>query len=135
MKLFDLHNNCEVAVGLNNQTISTNTTTNGAIIDTAGFHGVEWFVQSGTVTDGAYVAQVWESDDSGMAGAVQVTGDALLGSASFADTDDNAAKRIGSLGKLRYQQLRIVSTGTSSGGVFSAVAAKFSPLHAPVANQ
>lgn len=133
-KHFDLHHNIGVTAGLTSQTIGTDTTTEGAIVDTQYFRSVEFVAQSGTITDGAFAVEIWQSDDAAMADAVQVTGTELLGNADFADTDDDGVKRIGTLGKLRYQQLRVVSTGTTSGGVFSAVAIKVGPNTAPVAD-
>lgn len=134
-KLFDLHDNCEVALALAAQTIATDTTTNGAIIDTLGFHGLEFILQSAAITDGAYTVTLTHGDDSGLSDGATVSADDLLGSIAFADTDDNAAKRIGYIGKKRYVRLNVVSTGTTTGGAFAATAVKFSPKHAPVANQ
>jgi|GEM_PF-1645089 len=134
MNYEDLHHNTAVDTALTSQTIATDTTTNGEIIDRAGFEGLEFVLVSGTVTDGAYAVEVWQSDDAAMADAVQVTGTELLGNADFADSDDDASKRIGTLGKLRYQQLRVVSTGTTSGGVIAGVAVKFGAKHKPVAD-
>ncbi len=134
-KLFDLHDNCEVANALDSQTIGTDTTTNGEIIDTVGFHGLEFVLKSGTVTDGAYTVTLTEGDDAALSDGATVAAADLLGSIAFADTDDDAAKRVGYIGKKRYVRMNVVSTGTTSGGVFSGVAVKFSPNSAPVANQ
>lgn len=134
-KLFDLHDNCEVANALDSQTISTDTTTNGEIIDIAGYHGLEFVLKSGAITDGAYTVTLTHGDDSGLSDGATVAAADLLGSIAFADTDDDAAKRIGYIGKKRYVRLNVVSTGTTSGGVFDGVAVKFSPFTAPVANQ
>lgn len=134
-KLFDLHDNCEVANALDSSTISSDTTTNGEIIDTAAFHGLEFILKSGAITDGAYTVALTEGDDSGLSDGTAVSADDLLGSIAFADTEDNVAKRIGYIGKKRYVRLSIVSTGTASGGIFDGVAVKYAPFHAPVANQ
>lgn len=134
-KLFDLHDNCEVANALNSQTISTDTTTNGVIIDTQGYHGLEFILKSGAITDGAYTVTLTHGDNSALSDGTTVSADDLLGSIAFADTEDNTAKRVGYIGKKRYVRMNVVSTSTSSGGVFSGVAVKFSPFSAPVANQ
>ncbi len=134
-KLFDLHDNCEVANALSSQTIATDTTTNGEIIDTQGYHGLEFILKSGTITDGAYTVTLTEGEDSGLSDGTTVAAANLLGSISFALTDDDTAKRVGYIGKKRYVRLNIVSTGTTSGGLFDGVAVKFSPFTAPVANQ
>lgn len=135
MKLFDLHNNCEVANALDSQTISSDTTTNGEIVDVAGFHGIEFILKSGTVTDGAYTVTLTEGDDAALSDGATVAAADLLGSIAFAAADDNVAKRVGYIGKKRYVRMNVVSTSTTSGGVFDGVAVKFSPNHAPVANQ
>jgi hypothetical protein len=131
----DLHHCCKGVTGFASQTIGTDTTTAGEIIDTQGFQAAEWFVQSGTITDGDYTFLIHEGDDAALADAALVTGDELLGgAAAFALTEDDTVKRLGSLGKKRYQRLSIVSANTTSGGVFSAVAVKVGPRHMPVAD-
>ena len=134
-KLFDLHDNCEVANALDSSTISSDTTTNGEIVDVLGYHGLEFILKSGAITDGAYTVTLTEGDDSGLSDGATVAAADLLGSIAFALTDDNVAKRVGYIGKKRYVRLNVVSTGTTSGGVFDGVAVKFSPIHGPVANQ
>ena len=119
----DLHNRIDDLVAMTSQTIASDTTTVGEIIDSKGFESLEFIAQSGTITDGAYAFLLEESDDSGMSGATVVSADETLGSLTgFADSDDDATIRVGSIGKKRFQRLSLVSTGTSSGGVFSAIA-------------
>lgn len=132
-QVFDLHNNAAGRVGLNTTSITSNTNTDGAIIDTAFFQSLEYYVQSGTLTDGTYTVQLFHGNDSGLSDAAQVTGELILGSAVFAATDDNAVKRVGYIGKKRYVRIRIVSTGVTAGGTLSAVAVLGTPSHAPVA--
>ena len=132
---FDLHSNVKVTTALNSQTIATDTTTDGVIIDTAGFHATEFVVTSGTITDGTFVVALEQGDDSGLSDAAAVPADEVLGSASFVAADDNVTKRIGSIGKKRFVRMSIVSTGTSSGGVLVAAVVQAVPNHGPVANQ
>lgn len=135
MQVFEMYNDTQVETALTSQTISTDTTTSGAIIDTAGFESLMFTFLSGTVTDGDYVVQLWHGDDSGLSDAAQVDAEEVLGSVTYAAADDDTAKRIGYIGKKRYAQVRVVSTSTTSGGVFSATAVLGTPHHAPVANQ
>lgn len=135
MSNFDLHNNCDVITALNSQTIATDTTTNGVIIDTKGSRAIEFILTSGTITDGAYTVTATQGDDSGLSDGVAVDAELLLGSIAFAATEDNVSKRVGFIGKKRYVRFSVVSTGTTSGGVFSGVAVRANPNHAPVANQ
>lgn len=132
-QVFDLHNEATSRVGLNIAAISTNTNTDGAIIDTAQFESLEFYIQSATITDGTYVAQLFHGNAANLSDAVQLTGEEVLGAATFILTDDNVTKRIGYVGKKRYVRLRIVSTGVTTGGTLGAVAVLGTPLHGPAA--
>lgn len=133
---YDLHNNVNGANALDAAAITTNTTTVGNIIDTAGYESLEYFVQSGTITDGAYAFLLEEGDDPALADAAAVATGELLGDlVGFVAADDNTVKRVGTVGKKRYQRLSIVSTGVTTGVDFmSAVAVQGHPHRAPVAN-
>lgn len=133
----DLHSKVQSAIALAVQNIISDTTTVGAIIDTAGFESLEFLIQSGTVTDGVYDFVLEEGDDSGLSDAAVVPAADILGSLTgFILTDDDTAKRVGSIGKKRYQRLSIVSTGTTSGGTnFTAQAVLSDPHTGPVAEQ
>ncbi len=123
----DLHNNLEKAVALNVTAISSDTTTNGNIIDMQGFDSLEFFILSGTLTDGSYAVLIQHGDDSGLSDAADVADDYLLGTeagAAFVAADDNEVHKIGYVGDKRYVRLSIVSTSTSSGGTLGAVAIK-----------
>jgi hypothetical protein len=117
---------------LNPQTISSDTTTNGIIIDTAGYESLEFVIQTATITLGTITPVIQESDDSGLADPVTVTDASgfLLGTladATFAATDDNKTKRIGYAGKKRYVRLSVV-TASSANLVVGAVAILGAPL-------
>lgn len=133
---YDLHNNVNGANALDAAAISSNTTTVGNIIDTAGYESLEYFVQSGTITDGAYAFLLEEGDDAALADAAAVATDELLGDlVGFVAADDNTVKRVGTVGKKRYQRLSIVSTGVTTGVDFmSAIAVQGHPHRGPVAN-
>lgn len=133
MSEFDLHSNIDNRVALTTRDITTNTTTVGENIDTSGFESVEFIVQSGAIADGVYVLLLEEGDDAGLSDAAPVSADETLGSLTeFTLTGDDFSTRVGSIGKKRFQRLSIVSTGTSSGGTFSAIAALGHPHTAPV---
>ena len=134
MQVFELHHDTEQRTGLDITAISTDTTTAGEIIDTAGFEALEFYLISGTVTDGAYAVSLQHGDDASLSDAAAVSADETLGNADFAAADDDAAKRIGYIGKRRYVRLSIVSTSTSTGGTIGAVAVLGTPHHAPVAD-
>ncbi len=132
---YDLHSNVKQVVALDSQDITTNTTTVGNIIDTVGFESLEYLIQSGVITDGTYALILEQGDDSGLSDAAVVPADEVLGVLTgFVAADDNAAKRVGSIGKKRFQRLSILSAGTSTGATkMSSVAVLGNPQSAPVA--
>ena len=118
-------------VALNTTAISSDTTTNGVILDTAGYESILFVIQSGTLADGTYTPLIQEGDDSGLSDAAAVADTDLTNteaSVAFAATDDNTSKSIAYVGDKRYVRLNIVSASTSSGGTLSAVAVKGNPL-------
>jgi len=135
MAEYDLHRNVKDEVALNSQDITTDTTTNGNVIDTVGFESIEFVVQSGTITDGAYAFLLEEDDVVGFGSATAVPADETLGVLTgFVAADDDSSLRVGSIGKKRFQRLSIVSTSTTTGGTkFSSVAILGHPKSAPTA--
>ena len=117
---YDLYSNVKDSVGLGPVAIASDTTTVTAIIDTQGFGSFVWIIISGILTDGAYSVVIEEGDDSGLSDAAAVPAVERLGALpAFVATEDGVSKRVGSIGKKRYQRLSIVSTGTTTGGLFS----------------
>ena len=137
MSEFDLHSNVKQAVALDSQDITSDTTTNGNIIDTVGFESIEFVIQSGVITDGTYTLLLEEDDVVGFTSSTVVPADETLGVLTgFVAADDNAAKRVGSIGKKQFQRLSIVSASTTTGATkFSSVAVLGHPKSAPAAEQ
>lgn len=137
MAKFDVYNDISVLNAFDIQTISSNTTTNGDIIDTQGFEAVTFVFQTGTVTDGDYTVLLEESDDSGFTTSNAVADSDLIGTeagASFTlDTDDNKVSKLGYNGNKRYLRASIVSTNTSSGATLGATVELAHPTVAKVA--
>ncbi len=135
MAEFDLHSNVKGLIALDVQDITTNTTTDGNIIDTLGFESLEYMIQSGTITDGTYAFLLEEDDVVGFTSSSVVPADETLGVLTgFVAADDDTPLRVGSIGKKRFQRLAIVSAGTSSGGTnFTSHAVLGHPKSAPVA--
>ena len=131
----DLHSNVKTLIALAVQDITSDTTTVGAIIDTLGFESLEYSIQSGTITDGAYALKLEDGDDSGLSDAADVPTANILGVLTgFVADDDDETKRVGSISKKRYQRLSVVSTSTSTGGTnFAAQAVLGHPKTGPVA--
>lgn len=132
----DDKNNLKISNALNPQAITSDTTTAGAIIDTANFDSLTFAITSGTLTDGTYTVLIEDDTASNMGTAAAVADAYLIGTealASFAASEDNTTKKIGYIGNKRYVRLSIVSASTSSGGLMSAVAIQGCPAEAPVA--
>ena len=128
MAQFDIHTRLLGVPALNPQTISSDTTTAGAIIDMQGYEALEFFIQSGTITTGVFTPLLQHGDDSGLSDVATVPSDFVLGTiadATFtvAAADDNAVKKIGYVGKKRYVRLSIVTTSTGNGAI-GAIAVK-----------
>lgn len=123
MSIKDLHNNVFGFVALAPVTIATDTTTVGLEIDTQGFNAMEFFLQTGVVTDGDYSLILTESDTSG--GSFTAVADAdLLGTepAFTADTDDAKIGRVGYIGSKRYLKATVLSANTSTGALIAVTA-------------
>lgn len=130
--MHDLHTKISEKVALNIAAITTNTTTNGASVERTGSESLEFVIQSGVLTDGAYAVNVQHSDD-GSVWADAVAADDLLGAEpSFAATDDNVVKSVGYIGGKKFARIQIVSTGVTTGGTLGAVAVLDHALHQPV---
>lgn len=130
----DLFSNVLPVVALNSTAISSNTTTNGNIIDTQNFEALMFQVYSGTITDGAYAITLQHGDASNLSDATSVPSEFILGGladAGFVAADDNTVKSFGYVGHKRYVRMSIVSTTVSSGGTLGAIALKGRPRHAP----
>ncbi len=132
----DLHHNIAVSTAMNTAAITSNTATNGVIIDTKGYDSLEFVIKSGTLTDGTYTPSLTEGDASDLSDGSAVAAGDLLGTvagATFAAADDNKAKKLGYRGNKRYVRLVITTTGVTSGGTIGAVAVQGHPASVPVA--
>ena len=135
----DLHNNINKVVALNQTTITTDTTTNGNIIDLQGYGACEFLIMAGTITDGDYLPLIQEGDESNLSDAAAVADADLLGTEAGAqfvtNTDDNQVSSIGYVGNKRYVRLNLVSTNTATNGAtFTGIALRGYPEDAPVTN-
>jgi len=133
----EMLNKVESVLALSPQAITTDTTTNGEIIDMKGFESLLFIVASGTLTDGDYAFKIEHGADSGLSDAADVPAELLVdnsadyhpandagGDVSFADSDDDTVKEMAYIGEKRYVRLSLVSTSTSSGGTLGATAIK-----------
>jgi hypothetical protein len=134
----DLYSITKELVALNPATISSSTTTSGAIIDLQGYEGVMFVLQTGARTDGTYTPLIQEGDDSGLSDAAAVADADLLPSgtgqeASAAIAAANSVSKIGYRGTKRYVRLQVVSTTVTSGAIVGGTAILGFPTNAPIA--
>lgn len=112
--------------------ISSNTNTDGAIIDTANFEmGLVFYLDVISRTDGAYELQIFESDASNMAGATQIVAPKLLPTTlsgnsitapTAAVTQGSILQKLGVYANKRYVRARIVSTAVTTGATLRVLA-------------
>lgn len=135
----DLFSDIEARNALDTQAITTDTTTNGEIIDTANFESLTFLFKSGTITDGDYTPLIQEGDESDLSDAAAVADADLIGTEAAAaftdDADDNQVSKIGYKGHHRYVRFNVVSANTSSGGTVGAVALLGHPIDGPKTDQ
>lgn len=109
------------------------------IIDTAGFHGLEFVIATGSIADAdaTFAVTLDEGDVSNLSDAASVASanlDGTLAAAGFQFDDDNETRKIGikELTK-RYYRLTITPTANASAALLSAVAILSQPRKGPVA--
>ncbi len=133
MSEYDSKNTTKGEVALSPQDIGVTITTTGEDIDTLDFDSLTYHVQSGALAAGGVFAFELEEADplpgvSPAAPAVYaaVLADNIIGSLTgfVADTaaDVDATKRVGSIGKKRFQRIKIVATTPGAANFFSALA-------------
>lgn len=143
----DLHNIIKNYSALNSTSITSSTTTNGNIIDSNGYEGVEFLLQAGAMTDGTYTPSIFAGNASDLSDGVTVPAQFLIGTTNVIDTlanqrpdygspivdaigdatftgatDSNKVKRIGTNAPYRYFRLVITSTSVTTGGTLAAIA-------------
>jgi len=136
---YDLKSGIQVGVALNIGSISSDTTTQGVILDSESvdlrtFKSAVFTLVTGTITDGDYALKLEYGEESDLSDAVDVPEVELIGSLPTftADTDDNKALSVGYVGKKRYFRASVVSTNTSTGGVVGVLIVKGNPSYQPV---
>lgn len=132
----DFYSKGKPVVALAPKVISSNTTTAGLAIDTAGFESVTFYPMTGVLTDGDYTILIEESDVSG-SGYTAVADADLLGleaNSSFTDdTDDAQIGKIGYIGDKRYVKASVVSANVTTGSLYGIIAVLSDAFVQPVA--
>lgn len=125
--LRDIRNQLKPLIALEPQSIATDTTTVGAIIDSAHYDGGVMLTLLANWTDGLFVPLIEQSSQANFGGDVSDVDDAnLIGDVETGQEADSsfAADGIKSLGVVnqpkRYLRLSIVSTGTTLGALMAS---------------
>lgn len=131
---YDLHHSVKQQTAVN-LAVSAGASTVGNTIDTRGFESLEYIISSGTITAGDFTVLLEEAPDDGTGNPgtfAAVPSELVLGQAEavFADTDDNTSRRIGSVGKERFQRMTLVGAN-SPDGQFAASAVLGHPQSRP----
>lgn len=130
----DLHSKIDDRVAVATQAVAADTLIVGAIIDTLDYESLEYIIQAGVITTGTVSFILEEGDDSALSDAAVVPAADVLGALTgFLVTDDTSTKRVGSIGKKRYQRLSLQPAGTAAIDFLGAVAVLGNPKTAPVA--
>lgn len=119
--------------------ISSNTTTNGSIIDTADYDlGIMFGILATEHTDGTYTLVLEEDDDIGFGSATVVPADYLIGALpSVSAGSPSGPTPLGTVGVFsnkRYLRAAVVSTGVTMGANVSVIMtckAEFAPVANP----
>ena len=106
--------------------ISSDTTTTGAVIDTADFElGLMFSLGVDAFTDGTYTLLLEEDALIGFASPTVISGDKLIGTlpaASAASAQGSILGKVGVISNERFVRASIVSTGTTSGATVNVIA-------------
>ena len=118
----DIRSDLAYAVALDPQTIASDTTTTGEIIDTADYDGGVMVTQLATVTDGTFLPVLEESADSTFATYSAIADANLIGTEADATlSTTQAVSTIGINNTLRYIRYKVTSASTTTGAVIAAV--------------
>ena len=109
---YDLHNSVKVASS--DVFPAAGASSDSTIIDTRGFESLEWLIVSGVITTGTFATVLEESDVVTFGGEETVVpADEILGALpTFIATDDGQHRRVGSIGKKRFQRLTLNGAAT-----------------------
>jgi len=133
---YDLHSSIKVVKGIGaTDGQAAGASTVSAIIDTLGYESFEWLIDVGTITTGTFSATLEEDDVVGFGTATAVPAANIVGgSPTWIATDDDQVRRVGIVGKKRFQRFTLVGAATPVAD-FCVLALLGNPVSKPVANQ
>ena len=134
---FDIHSEMKVETVIGpSDGAAAGAATVGVIIDTLDFEGFEYVISVGTITTGTFAVVLEESDVVTFGGEETVVPAANVvgGSPTWIATDDDQDRRVGIVGKKRFQRLTLNGASTPVAD-FCAMAILGRPNSEPVADQ
>ncbi len=122
----DLNQSTGVEVARAAAAITSNTTSNGSIIDLQGCGGVLFVLTVSARTDGTYTPTITVGNDSGLSDGVAADASILQGTLAGAALSANGVSKVGLRANqgYRYARINIVSTSVTSGATVGANAIK-----------
>lgn len=123
----DLNQSTSVEVARAAAAITSNTTSNGSIIDLQGCGGVLFVLTVSARTDGTYTPTITVGNDSGLSDGVAADASILQGTLAGAALSANGVSKVGLRANqgYRYARINIVSTSVTSGATVGVNAIKF----------
>jgi len=114
------HRNEFLPISAANVAITGNGVSNGAIIDTEGTVSNTFIVDVANYTDGTYVFEFFDSEDSGMSGETAIIDDKLRGTEAGltiagAIVQGNNLGSIGVVGTKRFVRVKITASSVTTG--------------------
>lgn len=132
---YDIHSNIKAVTGIA-PIAALGASTNSAVVDTLGFESFEWLIMMGIIITGTFACVFEESDVVTFGGeeAVVPTANLIGTSPVYIVSDDGEARRIGVVGKKRFQRMTLVgsSTPVATGSVLALLG---NPVTKPVPAQ
>lgn len=125
---YDGHNNSTEVISL--APLARTATANGTGVDLQGYQSCEFYVITGTMTDGAHTINLQESDDNSTYTSI-ADADILGIEPALVLTDDNVIKKAGYLGRKRYVRVITTVSGATTGGVYCAIVQRGRPFTRP----
>ncbi|MGW1801541.1 hypothetical protein ACWCQN_37900 [Streptomyces sp. NPDC001984] len=113
-------------MALSGTTARVNGTATGTTVDryqagAAEYRSLMFVITTGTITDGSHAVSVQDSDD-GTTWGTPATGEVQGTAPTIGATDSNKTFDVGYSGAKRFARIQAVTTGATTGGVFTAAA-------------
>ena len=132
---FELNSNVKVVTGVA-PIAALGASTDSVVVDTLDFESLEWLISLGVITTGTFSMVFEESDVVTFGGEETVVPADLVvgGSPTWIATDDGQARRVGIIGKKRFQRCTLVGAATPV-AVGAILAILSHAKRRPIANQ